>query len=268
MTKPFSINELFLRVEKLVEKRNSVYQLKEEMESLHSSIQRKETDLKRVVHDLKNPLLTIGASAKRMLRRNQNEEEIKILRMIYDSSVRLNQWVDDTLSFKKIEDELKEVDIRPLIQQVINLQKERMIEKKIEIFFEASPSLPLIRCHEQLIFRVIENLLNNALKYTPEGGRVNVIITPHTPCEDEGIVEISVKDTGIGIPKEDIEKIFDPLYRGNNVSKEIGTGLGLSFVQHAVDLHGGRISVQSELEKGSTFSVMLPIHTSFNKNFT
>jgi len=259
LTKPFSLNELILRVEKLTERRKSVYQLKEEMEFLQSSIQKKETDLKRVVHDLKNPLLSIGASAKRMLRRNQDEEELKILRMIYDSSLRLTRWVDDTLSFKKMEDELKEVDIRPLIQQIINLQKEGSLEKKIEIDFDASPSIPLIRCHEQLIFRVIENLLNNALKYTPEGGRVNVIITSPIKCDEEGIIEISVKDTGIGIPKEDIEKIFEPFYRGNNAPKEIGTGLGLSFVKQAVDLHGGRILVQSELEKGSTFSVMLPV---------
>ena len=259
LTKPFSLNELILRVEKLTERRKSVYQLKEEMEFLQSSIQKKETDLKRVVHDLKNPLLSIGASAKRMLRRNQDEEELKILRMIYDSSLRLTRWVDDTLSFKKMEDELKEVDIRPLIQQIINLQKEGSLEKKIEIDFDASPSIPLIRCHEQLIFRVIENLLNNALKYTPEGGRVNVIITSPIKCEEEGIIEISVKDTGIGIPKEDIEKIFEPFYRGNNAPKEIGTGLGLSFVKQAVDLHGGRILVQSELEKGTTFSVMLPV---------
>ena len=259
LTKPFSLNELILRVEKLTERRKSVYQLKEEMEFLQSSIQKKETDLKKVVHDLKNPLLSIGASAKRMLRRNQDEEELKILRTIYDNSLRLTRWVDDTLSFKKMEDELKEVDIRPLIQQIINLQKEGSLEKKIEIDFDASPSIPLIRCHEQLIFRVIENLLNNALKYTPEGGRVNIIITSPIKCEEEGIIEISVKDTGIGIPKEDIEKIFEPFYRGNNAPKEIGTGLGLSFVKQAVDLHGGRILVQSELGKGTTFSVMLPV---------
>jgi signal transduction histidine kinase len=259
LTKPFSLNELTLRVEKLTERKKSVYQLREEMEFLQSSIQKKETDLKRVVHDLKNPLVSIGASAKRMLRRNQNEEELKILRMIYDNSLRLTRWVDDTLSFKKMEDELKEVDIRPLIQQVINLQKEGSVKKMIEIDFEATSSIPLIRCHEQLIFRVIENLLNNALKYTPEGGRVNVMITPHVQCEDEGTVEISVKDTGIGIPKEDIGKIFEPFYRGNNAPKETGTGLGLAFVKQAVDLHGGRIWVQSELEKGSTFSVRLPV---------
>jgi signal transduction histidine kinase len=238
------------------------------MEFLQSSTQKKEADLKGVAHDLKNPLLSIGASAKRMLRRNQNEEELKILRMIYDNSLRLTQWVDSTLSFNKMEEEFKKVDLRRLIQEVIHLQKERSVEKKIEIDFEAAPSIPLIQCHEQLIFRVIENLLNNALKYTPEGGRVNIDITPQGNIENEGIIKISVRDTGIGITKEDIEKIFEPFYRGNNAPKEMGTGLGLSFVKQAVDLHGGSLLVQSELEKGSTFSVMLPIQPAFNKNFT
>lgn len=187
--------------------------------------------------------------------------------MIYDNSLCLTRWVDDTLSFNKMEDELKEVDIRPLIQQVIDLQKERSVEKKIEIDFEASPSIPLIRCHEQLIFRTFENLLNNALKYTPEGGRVNIAITPSANNGGGKMIEISVQDTGIGIPREDIEKIFEPFYRANNASQEIGMGLGLSFVQQAVNLHGGRISIQSELGRGSTFTVMLPIQQIFNKNF-
>ncbi len=259
LTKPFSIHELLLRVGNLIEKKKSVFQLKEEMESLQSLIHKKEMELTQLVHDLKNPLLSIGASAKRMLRRNQNEEEQKILRMIYDNSLRLTRWVDDTLSFIKIEDEFKEVDIRPLIQQVIDLQKEGTIEKKIEIEFEAPSSMPLIRCHEQLIFRAIENLLNNALKYTPKGGKVHVILTSHGKAENDGKIEISVKDTGIGISKEDVEKIHEPFYRGNNAPKKIGTGLGLTFVKQVVDLHGGRISIQSELKKGSTFSIIIPV---------
>ena len=162
LTKPFSLSELILRVEKLAGKRKSVYQLKGEMEYLHSSMRRKETDLKRVVHDLRNPLLSIGASAKRMLRRSQSEEELKILRMIYDSSVRLTGWVDDTLSSNKLEAEIKEVDIQQLIQQVVNLLEETNEEKKVDICFDSSPSIPHIFCHEQLMFRTIENLLNNA----------------------------------------------------------------------------------------------------------
>ncbi len=261
LTKPFSLSELILRVEKLAEKKRIVCQLKEEMDSLHFTIRKKETDFKKVVHDLKNPLISMGASAKRMLRRNQNEEELKILKNIYDSSIRLTRWIDDTLSSKKLEGEIKEADIQSIIHQVIDLLKELSREKKIEIRFEASPSIPLIRCHEQLMFRAIENILNNALKYSPEGGRVDVTVTSYLEWKDAGIVEISVRDTGIGIFEEDIEKIFEPFYRGRNASKEIGTGLGLSFVKQAVDLHGGRILVQSEPQKGSIFSILLPVRS-------
>jgi signal transduction histidine kinase len=261
LTKPFSLNELVLRVEKLAGKRKSVYQLKEEMECLHSSMRRKETDLKRVVHDLRNPLLSIGASAKRMLRRSQNEEELKILGMIYDSSVRLTGWVDDTLSSNKLEAEIKEVDIQQLIQQVVNLLKETGEEKEIEICFDSSVSIPHLFCHEQMMFRTIENLLNNALKYTPHGGKVDVTITPYLQWKEGGFVEISIKDTGIGILEDEIDRIFEAFYRGRNNSTQAGVGLGLSFAKQAVEFHGGKILVQSEPQKGSVFSILLPVRS-------
>ena len=261
LTKPFSLSELILRVEKLAGKRKSVYQLKEEMECLHSSMRRKETDLKRVVHDLRNPLLSIGASAKRMLRRSQNEEELKILGMIYDSSVRLTGWVDDTLSSNKLEAELKEVDIQQLIQQVVYLLKETSEEKKIEMCFDSSASIPHIFCHEQLMFRTIENLLSNAFKYTPHGGKVDVTITPYLQWKEGGFIEISIKDTGIGILEDEIDRIFEAFYRGRNHSTQAGVGLGLSFAKQVVEFHGGKILVQSEPQKGSIFSILLPVRS-------
>ena len=267
LTKPFSLNELILRVEKLDEKRRAVCQLKEEMESLHSSIQKKETDLKRVVHDLKNPLLSMGASAKRMLRRNQNEEELKILKNIYDSSIRLTRWIDDTLfsdhSSQQIKEEVKEVEIQSMVQQAIDLLKDASRDKNIEIHFETSPSIPLVYCQEQLLFRAIENLLSNALKYTPGGGRIDVTVTSYIEWKNGGVVEISIRDTGIGILEDDIDRIFEPFYRGRNALTEMGAGLGLSFVKEVVDLHRGRILVQSEAQKGSTFSILLPVTAKF-----
>ena len=140
LTKPFSLNELILRVEKLAQKKKAVCQLKEEMESLHSSIRKKETDLKKVVHDLKNPLLSMGASAKRMLRRNQSEEELKILKNIYDNSILLTRWIDDTLlspdhSSQKIKGEMKEIEIQSMVQQAIDLLKETSRDKNIRDSF-------------------------------------------------------------------------------------------------------------------------------------
>jgi two-component system phosphate regulon sensor histidine kinase PhoR len=236
-----------------------VYQLKEEMECLQSSVHRKETDLKRVVHDLKNPLLSMGASAKRMLRRSQSEEDLSILRNIYDNSVRLTGWIDDTLSPDRSEIEVKRVDIQLMIQQAIHLLKETREAKNIEVHFDPSPSAPHIFCHEQLIFRTIENLLNNALKYTPRGGRIDITITPYLQWKEGGFVEISIKDTGIGILDDEIDRIFEPFYRGRNNSGQAGAGLGLSFAKQTVELHGGKILVQSEPLKGSIFSILLPV---------
>jgi len=258
LTKPFSLSELILRVEKLADKRKSVHRLKEEMECLQSSMDKKETDLKKVVHDLRNPLLSIGASAKRMLRRSQNEEEMKILGMIYDSSVRLTGWVDDTLSSNKLEAEIKEIDIQQLIEQVVHILKETSEEKNIEISFHSSASIPNIFCHEQLMFRTVENLLNNALKFTPRGGKVDVTLTPYLQWK-EGFLEISIKDTGVGILEDEMDRIFDAFYRGRNNTTQTGSGLGLSFAKQAVEFHGGKILVQSEPLKGSIFSILIPV---------
>ena len=110
-------------------------------------------------------------------------------------------------------------------------------QQKRELRFALRPHLhsTILYCHEQLISRAIENLLTNALKYTPAGGKIEVTITSYMPLKNGGIVEISVKDTGIGILEEDLERIFEPFYRGQNALAETGVGLGLSFVKEVVD---------------------------------
>jgi signal transduction histidine kinase len=109
------------------------------------------------------------------------------------------------------------------------------------------------------MYRALVNLLSNALKYTPRGGKVEVALITYLNKRGTGVMEISIKDNGIGIYEEDLEKIFEPYYRGKNISSEEGKGLGLSFVKEVVDLHGAKILVQSEPNKGSLFSILLPI---------
>jgi signal transduction histidine kinase/predicted metal-dependent phosphoesterase TrpH len=264
LTKPFSLNELILRVEKLMEKRKTISQLAEEIESLHSSMEMKETNLRRIAHDLKSPLISIGFSAKRMLRKEQNEETSGTLKTIFDSSLHLTRWIDETLFFhdlseSKWQEQMKEVDVESLVQQTIDLLKESASEKSIEIEFKASRSTLKISCHESSMYRALVNLLSNALKYTSRGGKVEVALITYINKRGTGVMEISIKDNGIGIGEEDLEKIFEPYYRGKNASTEEGKGIGLSFVKEVIDLHGGKILVQSEPNKGSTFSILLPI---------
>jgi signal transduction histidine kinase len=264
LTKPFSLNELILRVEKLMERKKTISQLTEQMESLHSSMETKESNLRRIAHDLKSPLISIGFSARRMLRKGQNEEASGALKTIYDSSLHLTQWIDETLFFhdliqSKWQEQVKEVDIRSLVQRAIDLLREVSQEKSIEIEFKASLCTIKISCHESLMYRALVNLLSNALKYTARGGKVEVGLIAYFNKRGNGVLEISIKDNGIGICKEDREKIFEPYYRGKNVSIENGVGLGLSVVKEFVELHGGKILVESEPKKGSTFSILLPI---------
>ena len=268
LIKPFSLNELILRVEKLMEKRKTISQLAEEVESLHSSMETKESNLRRIAHDLKSPLISIGFSAKRMLRKEQNEETSGALKTIFDSSLHLTQWIDETLFFhdlseSKWQEQLKEVDVKSLVQQTIDLLKESASEKSIEIEFKASLSTLKISCHEPLMYRALGNLLSNALKYTPRGGKVEVALITYLNKRGTGVMEISIKDNGIGICEEDLEKIFEPYYRGKNISTEEGKGIGLSFVKEVIDLHGGKILVQSEPNKGSTFSILFPVKGNF-----
>ena len=118
-----------------------------------------------------------------MLRKEQNEETSGALKTIYDSSLHLTQWIDETLFFHDLsssrwQEQMKEVDIKSLVQQAIDLLKESASEKSIEIQFKASPSTPVISCHEPLMYRALVNLLSNALKYTPRGGKVEVALIP------------------------------------------------------------------------------------------
>ncbi len=264
LTKPFSLNELILRVEKLMEKKRSVSQLMEEVESLQSSMEVKESSLREVAHDLKAPLISIGFSAKRILRKEQNEDTFGVLKTIYDNSLHLTQWIDEAFfsqdrSSSILQEQMKEVDMKSIVQQTIDLLKESASEKSIEIEFKASLSILKISCHEPLMYRGLVNLLSNALKYTPKGGKVEVGVIAYFNKKGSGVLEISFKDNGIGICEEDLEKIFQPYYRGKNATSEQGKGLGLSFVKQVADLHGGRILVQSEPNKGSTFSILLPV---------
>jgi signal transduction histidine kinase/predicted metal-dependent phosphoesterase TrpH len=264
LSKPFSLNELILRVAKLVQKQRTVSQLREEIDSLGSLVVKRESSLRKLAHDLKSPLISIGFSARRMLRRHQNEEMKGGLKTIYDSSLHLTRWVDETLSAKDLsssarQEQMKEVDIKSLVKQAIDLLKESCLEKSIEIQLRTSPSIPVISCHEPLMYRALVNLLSNGLKYTPRGGKIDVSVQAYFNKKGTGVMKISFRDTGIGICEEDKEKIFQPYYRGRNASSEEGKGLGLSFVKEVIDLHGGRIVVQSEPNAGSIFSILLPI---------
>jgi signal transduction histidine kinase len=264
LTKPFSLKELMIRVEKILKRRQAIRGLYEEMDQLRCQMQEQEVGLRQVIHDLKTPLISMGASAKLMMRRNHEEENLDFLKSIYENSLRLTRWLEEILAFsdspfKGMMSEMEEVEIQVLVKRTVDLLRHAGKEKKIEIEFRSASNLPSVLCNERWMQRAVENLLSNALKYTPEEGRVEVGVSLSTEGES---IEIAVQDNGIGIFVEDIPKIFEPFQRGLNASGEKGIGLGLSLVKEVVDLHAGQILVQSEPQKGSTFSIILPVRKS------
>ncbi len=264
MTKPFSTAELVIRVEKILEKSEAIRGLYGEMDHLRGQMQEQELGLRKVIHDLKTPLISMGASAKLLMRRNNQEESLEFLRGIYENSLRLTRWLEEILlfsdsPFKGMVKEMEEVEIQTLVKRTVDLLRATGREKKIEIDFRSHSNPPSVLCNVRWMQRALENLVANALKYTPEGGKVEVAVFPSPSGES---IEIVVKDNGIGIQAEDLPKIFEPFQRGRNASGEKGIGLGLALVKEVVDLHAGKIIVQSEPQKGSRFSIVLPVERS------
>jgi len=146
-------------------------------------------------------------------------------------------------------------DIRTTIDDAYNTMRPQARRKRLTLSLDLEPDLPsFVYDHDRMI-QVLTNLLSNAIKFTPEGGRI-VLGARH---QGESLA-LSVSDTGLGIPKEALPRIFTQFYRVQRPGKEIkGTGLGLANVNRIVAAHGGRIDVESEVDKGTTFTVVLPL---------
>ena len=146
--------------------------------------------------------------------------------------------------------QLEPLELGPEIKQIVDKIKPRFQKKELALSVTA-PGHPVVALADRdRLEQVLLNLLENSLMYTPSGGRVEVGVQ-----ESEGMVVVSVSDTGIGIPPDDLPRIFERFYRVDRArSRKLGgTGLGLAIVKHIVDAHGGRVWVESEVGKGSTF---------------
>ena len=215
-----------------------------------------------VSHEFKTPLTAIQGFAETLLggALEDAQNSRRFLEIIRDHAARLGRLTDDLLKLSQMEAGKLELDLRPvvvadLIDSCLETAQLKAGQKQLAVVVESSPGLPPVRGDSVRLREVLQNLLDNAVQYTPAGGRITV----RAAASDGGIV-ISVADTGIGIPQADQERIFERFYRVDAArSREVGgTGLGLAIARHLVEAHGGRISVESEVGAGSTFSVFLP----------
>jgi len=215
-----------------------------------------------VSHELRTPLTTIKGYVETLLEGALKEEVAsQFVQVIKRHTDRLTKIVEDLLMLSKIESKefqlkMEVISLRDLIDDVIDFVKEPAEKKKISISQSAIPPSLAVEADRNYLEQISINLLDNAIKYTPEGGRITISVIE----KDQREVLVSVQDTGIGIPKEDLPRIFERFYRvDKGRSQELGgTGLGLSIVKHLVQAHGGKVWVDSQPGKGSTFYFTLP----------
>lgn len=220
--------------------------------------------LSLAAHELKTPLTSILGHIELFQRRtgkehSLNERDQRALQTIADQAQRLNKMIISLLDISRIERgqlsiEQVPIDLCALVQRVVDEVQSTLVERKVELL---CPIQPLIVQGDELRLRqVLQNLIQNALKYSP----------PHVPIvvairQDQAQVLVDVRDTGIGIPQTAIPQLFDRFYRAGNVDQEnvSGLGIGLYVVKEIVELHGGIVTVASIEGQGSTFTVCLPL---------
>jgi signal transduction histidine kinase len=229
---------------------------------LEIASQHKSEFLANMSHELRTPLNAIIGFSEVLTERmfgELNEKQDEYLKDIHASGQHLLSLINDILDLSKIEAgrmelELKDVDLPQAISNAVTLVRERAGRRGIALHQAVDQRLGQIRGDERKIKQVLLNLLSNALKFTPEGGGVDVRATVV-----DGMAEVSVTDTGVGIAPEDQEAVFEEFRQVGTADKKVeGTGLGLTLSRRFIELHGGRIWVQSEVGRGSTFTFTLP----------
>lgn len=209
-------------------------------------------------HELRRPITNIKTLTESLLLGAKNEPEIaqKFLEQINSEVDRLTKLVNELLNLSKIKSgklsgAKKKIDLKVKADEAIKMLQSLADKNKTKIINEVPDGYQIFADPEQ-IDHVIQNLIENAIKYSPEGANITVKAGP-TPGS------FQVDDTGIGIALSEIPKIFDRFYRVDRTKAKGSSGLGLSIVKNVIDLHGGKIEVKSELGKGSSFIIFIPL---------
>lgn len=232
-------------------------------EALKETMEMKSQFISTVSHELRTPLTAMKEGIAIVLDEvagKLNGKQKKFLGIAKRNLDRLEVLISDVLDFQKIEAGRMKLDIQSNnIEEVVSEVYETMAlhakKNEVELSLESVEELPKAKFDRAKIIQVIANLISNAIKSTPEKGRVSVSIQH----QNEELI-ITVSDTGMGIPKEALPKIFERFYRIDRPGKQIqGTGLGLAIVHKIVMMHSGRIEVESELARGTTFTIFLPL---------
>ncbi len=222
-----------------------------------------------ISHEYRTPLTSILSSAELLenyAHKWTEEKKQHHLRRIQSNCKHLTDLVSDVLFIGKAEAERMEFNPAPLdLEQLCRELVEQMrseSKNQIPIIFESRGNCSDASMDEKLVRQILTNLLSNAIKYSPDGGTVRFDLECVASLQaggSPGIARFRIQDSGIGIPAEDLPRLFESFHRASNVETIPGTGLGLTIVKKCVDLHGGQITVESVVNVGTTLTVMLPL---------
>lgn len=227
--------------------------------------QMKNDFVSHVSHELKTPLASITAYSEMLADGEADDEETRneFYSVIQNQAKRLNRLIEDILNISRIESGLIKVSKEPasltmLIEEQLQMIRSYAEEKNIKVMGQKPIVFDQVRVDKDMISQVIVNLLSNAVKYTQAGGSVRI----QTEVDEIArLVRVTVADTGVGIPEDEVGHVFEKFYRvGANKKQAKGTGLGLNLVKQIVEkVHGGRAFVTSKVGEGSTFGFELPL---------
>jgi two-component system phosphate regulon sensor histidine kinase PhoR len=219
-----------------------------------------------VSHELRTPLSILRGYIETLLDNptTSSEELSRILGVMERHSKRLDLLAQDLLTLAQLESanpnlQLGNIDLPSLFGEVIRDWEKKLANKRLNVIVDVPPDAPTIRADRQRLQEALYNLIDNAVKYSREHGEIRLMAR-----QRDAEIVLSVTDNGIGISKEDLPRIFERFYRADKArsTESIrGTGLGLAIVKHVAQLHGGRVEAESEINKGTTIRVVLPIVT-------
>ena len=233
------------------------------MSSELENLERLRRDLvANVSHELKTPISALRAHLENLLDGVERAQP-ETLQVMLAQSERLGRLVDQLLELSRLESgdlplDRSEIPLRPLVSRVMSEIDVTRSRRDVELAQDVPEDLPPVYADAERIYQVLFNLLDNAVRFTPAGGRVRVTAARHN-----GAVDVTVADTGPGISAEHLPRVFERFYRVDTARSrdEGGTGIGLAIARSVVEAHGGRIWAESEPGRGSTFTFELPVAT-------
>ena len=257
--KPFEERELQTTIEIALSRHQAEERMRQTLEKEKELSELKSRFISVASHEFRTPLAIIRGSTdllERYCRDFIDKKKSKHFQRIHASVDQMLQLLDDVLLIGKAE--AGKLQFKPVPLDVVDFCRNlvellQLNASKHEIVFTHRGECDRACMDENLLRHILTNLLSNAIKYSPEGGTVKFDLT----CEDS-TVTFRVRDRGIGIPSTDLQRLFEPFHRATNVGIIQGTGLGLAIIKKSVEVHGGQITVDSEVGVGTTFTVTLP----------